>query len=114
MEQEEAREEINNYWGKLARAHEFKITEKERDELKQAMQQEIDRKRGEEKTHNYEHLDMAMKTEKEIMPMEKVEITKEKVREAISKMKNNKAAGPDGIKPEVFKEIEKVNTVQKQ
>ena len=39
--------------------------------------------------------------------MKKVEITKGKVCKAINKMKNNKAAGPDGIKPEVFKEIRK-------
>merc|ERR1712106_1164170 len=53
-----------------------------------------------------EHLDMAI-TEEKIVPMRKIEITKEKIKEVINNLKNNKALGPDSIKPEIFKEIGK-------
>ena len=107
MEPEEARDKVNKYWGSLAKIHKFEITEKERDEIKQKMQEETNKKMDEEVEYNEEHLSTVMKTENEIAPMKRVVITKEKVRETIKKMKNNKAAGPDGIKPEIFKEIGK-------
>ena len=52
-----------------------------------------------------EHLDMARYEEKEIIPMKEVRITEAQVKDCLNKLKNKKAAGPDNIKPEMYKAL---------
>ena len=51
-----------------------------------------------------EHLDaVAAVIPGNIVPMMKVEITEDDIKQQISKLKDGKAPGPDGLKPELFK-----------
>ena len=52
-----------------------------------------------------EHIDMVMKTENHIKKMERVKFEEKEVKEAMLKLKNGKAAGPDGLKGELYKEL---------
>ena len=53
-----------------------------------------------------EHLDMAAKTEKEIVYMDYPEVTEEQVKKNLKKLKKGKAAGPDGMRPEFYRALE--------
>ena len=108
MNQEEAADGISEYWGKIGKKHKFEITEEKREMIRKELEKEIE-KTDETVLQINEHLDMAI-LEKQIVPMRKIEITKEKIKEIIKNLKNNKAAGPDSIKPEIFKEIGKSDT----
>lgn len=52
-----------------------------------------------------EHLDMAVKVEKEVNNMNKPQVTVIQVKESIRKLKDKKAAGPDCLKPELYKTL---------
>ena len=49
-----------------------------------------------------DHVDMAMALERTTGKMDKVKITEEKVRNELKKIKRGKAAGPDGLKGELY------------
>ena len=53
--------------------------------------------------HTAEHFDMAFQIKKEITHMEKPIITTRQLKENIKKLKNKKSAGPDKLKPELYK-----------
>ena len=52
-----------------------------------------------------EHMDMVGTTENSIKPMKYPKITEEKVKRCLKRLKNKKAAGPDGLKPEMYKTL---------
>ena len=55
-----------------------------------------------------EHIDaVAQVLTKNIIPMEKVVITEEDIRNQLKKLKEGKAPGPDGLKPELFRLMSK-------
>ncbi|XP_064099355.1 uncharacterized protein LOC135210377 [Macrobrachium nipponense] len=55
-------------------------------------------------------MDLVMECKRKIIPMQEPVITKEKVIACLSKLKAKKAAGPDGIKPELYKALMKSKT----
>ena len=52
-----------------------------------------------------EHEDMARNMREVINPMETPRVSEEEITKLIGRLKDNKAAGPDGIKGEWFKEL---------
>ena len=52
-----------------------------------------------------EHMDMVMKTDNQINRMDKVSFEEEEVEDIIKKVKKGKAAGPDGLKGELYKAL---------
>ena len=114
LEQHEAEQELNNFWTQIYRRHDNKIDDiwnpitktvykyyhehearigiiTDRDEYYQAP------------AHFEEHLDMAFIPKYIITPMSLPEITNKDVNDYLKKLKPNKAAGPDGIRPELYK-----------
>ena len=61
-----------------------------------------------------EHMDMIMRTENHIRNMEKVKFEEEEVKAIIQKMRNKKAAGPDGLKGELYKALAKSDVCMKK
>ena len=60
--------------------------------------------------HLREHLDMAiLVNNKKAYPMEKLVLTKDDMKMQLTKMKNGKAAGTDGIKPDFYKALTNSN-----
>ncbi|KAK4325011.1 hypothetical protein Pmani_004393 [Petrolisthes manimaculis] len=57
-----------------------------------------------------EHMDMVLKVDKKTNPMKEPRVSKEDVKKALHKLKNNKAAGPDSIKPELYKALTRNDT----
>merc|ERR1712008_298248 len=87
MKQEEAAEEVSEYWGQIGKKHRFEITEEKKEMMRKELEKEIE-ENDENLLQIREHLDMAI-TEEKIVPMRKIEITKEKIKEIIKKLKNN-------------------------
>ena len=54
-------------------------------------------------THLREQMDIDIAIDPEILAMEKPEFKGKEVRTCISKMKNRKVSGPDGLKAELFR-----------
>ena len=52
-----------------------------------------------------EHMDMASKIVSKIEPMKKMRFEKDKLKRTLKRLKNKKAAGPSGLKPEFFKAL---------
>ena len=52
-----------------------------------------------------EHMDMAVTIEKEVMPMKTQLISEKEIKLVLQKLKNKKAPGPDGCKPEFYKTL---------
>ena len=59
-----------------------------------------------------EHYEMAFNIGETINPMSKIEIHNEDIERTIRRMKNKKAAGPDGIKIEIYKEVIKIPNIR--
>lgn len=55
--------------------------------------------------HLNEHLHVLTRTEPQILPTKEPVIDKAKVEDCVKKMKNKKAAGPDGLKAELYKAL---------
>ena len=54
-----------------------------------------------------EHMDMAFTIQNKCDRMNNVEITHDEIKNCLKELKKGKAAGPDKLKPELYKEIEK-------
>ena len=111
LNDEVAGQEVEKYWGDIYRKHENKMIEVWNEHEKRKYDEKIERedyittRKG---TFHYslrEHMDMAMEVENQIKPMRKPEFSVQKVAQRIKKLKCKKAAGPDGIKAEIYKAL---------
>ena len=108
---ETAEIEVERYWGSIYMKHENKIAMVWNEEEKQSYLEELENEQlvvtqgGNFQYNIREHLDMAVMVENQIEPMQKPEFTTQKVKKVIQKLKCRKAAGPDGIKPELYKAL---------
>ena len=109
----EVEKEILNEWEKIYRKHDNKIDTVWNEDLMRRYKGEMEdeenkREIGEIPNRNIiEHLDAAMGIVNAIIPMESPTIDIRKVRQTLKQLRNNKAAGPDGLKPELYKAMEK-------
>ena len=114
LELHEAEQELENFWTQIYRKHDNKI-----DIIWNPLTKTVYRYYHENEPragiitdieqhyqapgHLEEHLDMAFTPKYIITPMSLPEITNKDVNDYFKKLKPNKAAGPDGIKPELYK-----------
>ena len=107
MNKDETEKEIEKFWGeKIYKMHENKINEVWGEEERKKYVEELGRGNQESnRTQLREHMDMAYRTENVINPMYYPKITEEKVKKCLKRQKNKKAAGPDGLKPEMYKTL---------
>lgn len=117
LESEEAKEKLLEFWGQIYGKHENKIEEEWNEEIAKKYQQEIEKDDfREEKGYPIslrEHMDAAMESRNMITPMKYPDFTNRKVKEKLRKLKNRKAAGPSGLKPELYKAMNNSETFLK-
>ena len=102
MEIEKALDDFFEVWELI-----YNMSKNEIDEIweNDTLQNLVEELREEE--NSMENRDMEMSTNKMIVPMKATEMTDEDLKTKLSKLKNNKAAGPDCLKAELFKELGK-------
>ena len=108
MSKSETEKEIGKFWGeKIYKMHENRINEVWGEDERKSYEEEIDRENRERNIREQlrEHLDMAFPIEKIIRPMREPSITEKKVKSCLKRLKNKKAAGPDGLKSELYKTL---------
>ena len=128
LERGKAEEEAEEYWSKIYRKHVNGINTiwnpEKKDKYKEEygkVQKSIEEQRAiqivreegvEEEEVEYletcgiemrEHMEMARRVKAGFMFLEKEQVNEVRVRRCLNKMKNRKAAGTDGIKPEFIK-----------
>ena len=102
MELEKALEDFFEFWRLIYNMNENKIEEVwEADSLEKL----IEEFKAEE--DEIEHMDPNIPAKERIIPMKATEINDDELRGKIRKLKNNKAAGTDKLKAELFKELGK-------
>ena len=107
MDKDEAEKEIKRFWGEsIYKMHENKIEEVWGEEERRKYSEELIREAQEMNIAGLrEHLDMVMRTGNIIKAMEEPKIDEKKVKMCLKKQRNKKAAGPDGLKPELYKTL---------
>ena len=104
MELEKALEDFFKFWRLIYNMNENKIEEAwEADSLERL----IEEFKAEENEIETEHKDPNILVKDRIIPMKVTEINDAELKEKIRKLKNNKAAGTDKLKAELFKELGK-------
>ncbi|KAK4328188.1 hypothetical protein Pmani_001395 [Petrolisthes manimaculis] len=118
-----AKQELETYWNGIYKAHENNVphtwNQNARDQyMTQDNQERINQQEQTiEITNNQdndvqeirihtdllEHISMAVRVEKTTSPMKSPQVTRVEVKTALTKLKNNKATGPDRLKPELYK-----------
>ena len=112
LQQEEAMQKMEEFWTQIYQKHENQIDEAWNEEVRQRYAEDIS-----QMTNNIliddmtfsevlrEHMDMAMTLDvsREMQPMEFPIITEQEVKSTLRSIKNNKAAGNDNLKPELYK-----------
>ena len=107
MELEKALEDFFKFWRLIYNMNENKIEEAwEADSLERL----IEEFKAEENEIETEHKDPNIPVKDRIIPMKATEINDAELKEKIRKLKNNKAAGTDKLKAELFKELGKRGT----
>ena len=115
-------EELENKWKTVYQKHENKIAEVWNPNVRLQYENNINEERvrtlnvhsGQTQItigyHLREHFDMAIPVNnKKAYPMEKLVLTKDDMKKQLTKMKNGKAAGTDGIKPDFYKALTNSN-----
>lgn len=109
LEKEEAKESLLEFWGKIYGKHENKIKEVWNGEIALDYQQNlyVDDFKEEQgfPIELREHMDAAVESRNKITPMIQPHLSKEKVKRTLKRLKNKKAAGPSGLKPEMYKSL---------
>lgn len=109
LEQVAAEKKLEEYWKGIYEKHENRIDIVWNTEEKEEYNRKLERERSiviQDSIFAYilrEHLDAVDEVEHQIRPMEKPDISVEKVERRVKKLKNKKAAGPDGLKAEIYK-----------
>ena len=114
-----AEEEIKHYWTNIYKKHENNIAEVWNKESKKRYSTLIKSENNAKedttityKEHTFpaslrEHCDMALQIEKKISPITYPTISISELKTNLKKIKKNKATGPDNIKGELYRAIEK-------
>ena len=110
LSEAETKEKLYDFWSGIYQRHENNIRDEWNDDKRVEYEKIIEDVKEiiqiQEQVvplHLREHMDMAVRIENILLPMKEPEINKEKVIKCLKKIKNKKAAGPDGIKPEIYK-----------
>ena len=116
LNEEEQRAEIKQYWTEIYCKHDNHIENSWNDNQKELYRETREKMEvighTRQLVNNFpeetrDHLDMSMTIEKPISAMERIEINESKVKEVIRRIKKKKAAGPDGLKGELYSEMAK-------
>lgn len=112
MEEEEEKEAFLNFWEKVYQKHENKIDTIWNEESRRRYQEDLENDQGNLELMWYsfprelrEHIDMIGEVKKPPSTMIEPTITQSSVSSCIKKLKNKTAAGPDGLKPELYKAL---------
>ncbi|XP_068242210.1 uncharacterized protein [Palaemon carinicauda] len=113
LSKEVAEEQIDRFWGEnIYKMHENKMKEVWNSEERQSYIEKLKEIEKEENSlgHSFpieirEHMDMISPITRKITPMNTPKLTEDKVKKILRKLKNKKAAGPDELKPELYKTI---------
>jgi len=110
MELEKALEVFFKFWRLIYNMNKNKVDEVlESDTLKRLIE-EIKKEENKFHLNLIEHMDIANSTKEMIIPMKATEMKDEDLKEKLRKLKNNKPAGTDKLKVELFKELGKRGT----
>ena len=105
LDKMEIKQELSNYWGKIYQKHDNEIEYiQNQDKAYTKHTKTVQNK--ENRIYNKatrEHFDLVMTTYNDIKEMEECKIKEEEVEQILNKIKNKKAAGPDGLKSELYK-----------
>ena len=108
MEEREMEETIRYHWNGVLKKHPNRMTEKWTNEKKEQYEEMLKNcSKIEKKEEGKIQLPRVGEPYKKIKVMENGEITEEEVRKILKKIKNRKAGGVDGMKGEMYKELEK-------
>ena len=107
MELEKALEDFFKFWRLIYNLNENKIEEVWGADTLEELIEEFKKEERKMHVNLIEHMDMAMPTKEIIIPMKATEMKDEELKENLRKLKNNKAAGTDKLKAELFKELGK-------
>ena len=117
MEEKEASDAFFKCWGEIYNSSKNEIDEVWGEEVKQELVEKYIKEHEEEekkkKRWTNEHMEMAMRVEGVVDAMEVPKMSRENLEELLKNLKNNKAAGPDKLKGEFFKELGKSYTCKK-
>lgn len=110
LNEEEAKIELLNFWSGVYQRHANEIGEVWNAERRQEYERALTETREEMEIneqiipyHLREHMDMVVRIDNIIRPMKEPVIDEERIKKCLKKLRNKKAAGPDGIKPEIYK-----------
>ena len=100
---------ITEFWKSIQSKEENKISQVWNETIKENLLKEYEERiiQAKQKKSIREHMDMYINTEEIIIPMQWENIKENEVKTNIKKLKDNKASGPDNIKPEYIKILEK-------
>ena len=107
METEEAAEAFFKCWRKIYNTSENKIDEIWGEEVMQRLIRRFEEEDKENSNWIREHMDMAMRVEGAVSSMKLPRMEEGNLEVLIQDLKNNKAAGPDKLRGEIFKELGK-------
>ncbi|MEL6606481.1 MAG: reverse transcriptase family protein, partial [Cyanobacteria bacterium J06614_10] len=115
LNKEEMITEVKKFWGdKIYNMHENKINEVWNEQIKETYEQEIQVSENEEDIYGNrfpreirEHIEAGVQImeRNRIKPMNKPDITEEKIKKCLKRLKKKKAPGPDGMKAELYKPL---------
>merc|ERR1712179_319988 len=110
MELEKALEDFFKFWRLIYNLNENKIEDVWGADTLEELLEEFKKEESRMHINLIEHMDMAMPTKEIIIPMKATEMKDEELKVNLRKLKNNKAAGTDKLKAELFKELGKRGT----
>ena len=112
MEEKDEEEAFLSFWEKVYQKHENKIGVIWNGETRQRYTLDLENDQGTLEFKGYsfpcelrEHMDMVEQIKQSQSVMLEPKITSEEIRKCIQKMKNKTAAGPDQLKPELYKAL---------
>ena len=106
LEIEKALEDFFKFWRLIYNLNENKIEEVWDADTLEGLIEEFKREENKMHINLIEHMDMAMSTKEMIIPMKATKMKDKELKENLRRLKN-KAAGPDKLKAELFKELGK-------
>ena len=107
LEIEKALEDFFKFWRLIYNLNENKIEEVWDADTLEGLIEEFKREENKMHINLIEHMDMAMSTKEMIIPMKATKMKDKELKENLRRLKNNKAAGTDKLKAELFKELGK-------
>ena len=107
MEEKEAGNAFFKCWKEIYNSSKNEIDEVWGEEKKHELVKKFEKEDKEKRNWTNEHMDMAMRIEEVASTMDLPKMKRESLEELLRNLKNNKAAGPDKLRGEIFKELGK-------